>query len=96
MIKVDLAVDTDIEALRDDLLARVKDADTIEVETLGELRFTQLRSCLAIINALAFARSCTLRYSGEREFRPPPLVAHYSHEPNITHAKTENAQKTER
>lgn len=96
MIKAVLQPKTDVDVLRERLIARTRNDDTIEVVVKGDLRFTHLRSCLAVVNTVAFARSCTLRYSGEREFRPPPLDARYSHEPNITHAKPKKPQKDRR
>ncbi len=89
MITVSITTDTTPESLRA-LLATETVADTdrrIIVSYDDNLRFTHLRSCLAVVNAAAFARSCQLRYSNEREFYDPPLTAHYSHEPHI-HANT--------
>lgn len=89
MISVTITAETTPESLRA-LLATGTTVDTdrrIIVSYDDNLRFTHLRSCLAIVNAAAFARSCQLRYSNEREFYDPPLTAHYSHEPHI-HANT--------
>ena len=64
-----------------------KDAQ-ITVHVDEEIRFTQIRTLLAIINIYAFAQHCQLRYNDEREFINPPLKARYSHAPHITTAKT--------
>lgn len=92
MINVVIDAQSTPDTVRDILVAEVSSNDTIEVEVVGELRFSLIRSCIAVINTVAFARSCLLRYSGEREFRPPPLGVHYSHEPNIhPHAQPKNS-----
>lgn len=93
MISITITAETTPESLRTLLDAETKtDNDhRIVVSYDTDLRFTHLRSCLAVLNATAFARSCQLRYSNEREFYDPPLTAHYSHEPHI-HANA-NTQK---
>jgi len=80
-LKLDESVSAD--TLRQQLLADVKDGDSINL-TLEKLSFTQTRSLLAVINTIAYSRHCSLKYHSEPDYKPPPLDAHYTHEPNIT------------
>lgn len=71
------------DQLRTTLTKEVSSGDKLCVQ-LEPISFTETRSYLAIINTVALAKGCQVKYENDQEYLDPPLDAVYTHEPNIT------------